>query len=179
VPVLATSEELIFRTVVLNHLRPVRKPSGTVVAIVASSMVFSLAHAVESPIAWLSLERVPLMIGLILLGVLLSAVYVSTASISCAIGVHAALLGSKVVLRKTHLVEFTPTGWWFGEAGDLRTAPVVWLVFSGLAAFFLLFSNRIRPFTAVEADRFPDRPTSNFSGPVDRSPVVNAPSRAA
>jgi membrane protease YdiL (CAAX protease family) len=134
VVVLAATEETLFRGFVFNYLRTGTRRAATLQAILGSSLIFALIHNFRDPLAWLSPQELPLLIGLTTLGVLLASTYLASGSLACAAGVHAGLIFVKVVFNKTHLVDLSQPHWSLGTDGDLRTAPVAWLYFAALAA---------------------------------------------
>lgn len=128
VVVLAFTEEMIFRAFVLRHLRWNSTPAVTVAAVAAGSAIFSLSHLISYKDAWTFQEVGGLLFGLWLLGSLFAVTYIATGSIACSMGMHAGLLGFKVFLRRTDLLDYRPDVWWLGNSNDLRLAPVTWLL---------------------------------------------------
>ena len=151
--ILATCEELIFRGFLLRYLRWNATLPVTIAAVVASSVIFSLSHIIADPSGEVG---PPLLFGLFLLGLLLGATYVATGSLACSIGVHAGLLGSKVFLRNTNILELDATAWWLDSA-DLRMTPLVWVLFALMTIAVIVAGSFLhRPF-AVESVTSPDR----------------------
>jgi membrane protease YdiL (CAAX protease family) len=155
--ILATTEELIFRGFVLRYLRSDITPKVTVAAVLASAAIFSLSHVIALQSALNEPDYVPLLFGLFLLGVLLGTAYVVTGSIACSIGIHAALLGSKVFLRRTELVEFSPDGM-LGGTSDLRVGPLSWIVLILAACVLVYFRGWLSERFRVESAAHRDRP---------------------
>lgn len=150
VVVLAISEEILFRAFLMRYLRWSTRPLVTVGAVVFSSFVFAASHNLTDPLAWFSPDEARLFLGLFLLGTLLCVSYLSTGSLFCSVGLHAGLLGSKVFLRKTEILIVSPDVWWLGHSQDLRMAPVVWLLFAGMAVAIFLARKRLYARFAVE-----------------------------
>lgn len=150
VVILALSEELIFRVFLMRYLRWNTSVPVTVAAVIFASLVFAAAHNVFDPLAWFQPDDRRLFIGLFLLGVLLCTAYLSTGSIACAIGIHFGLLGHKVFLRKTGLLEVHSDHWWLGNDADLRMAPVAWALFSAMAVAILLCRHGLYRRFAIE-----------------------------
>lgn len=148
--VLATTEEMIFRGFVARYLRSNTAAAVTVAAVVASSAIFSVTHLIALPGPYLTAHYVALLFGLFLLGMLLAVTYVATGSLAVAIGIHSGLLGFKVFLRKTELVEVTPEAWWLNESTDIRVSPVAWGVLIAMTVVIFLLRHRIYARFAVE-----------------------------
>jgi len=146
--VLATSEEGIFRGFLFSYLRGNGKKGSVVAAVIISSVIFGLSHEFHTLRHWLMPEYYGKLIGLIILGVLLSITYQSTRSISCSIGVHASLLWLDEIRRQT--MDLNQPYWWTGTNNDLRTAPFVWLIFVVLGVGFALSGKKLRPIVAIE-----------------------------
>ncbi len=128
VVVLAFTEEMIFRGFVLRHLRWTAAPAVTAAAVLVGSAVFSISHLISYKDGWNFHEVGGLLFGLWLLGGLFAVTYIATGSIACSMGMHAGLLGFKVFLRRTDLLDYRPDVWWLGNSNDLRLAPVTWLL---------------------------------------------------
>ena len=149
--VLATTEELMFRVFLMRYLRWNTSAAVTVGAVVFSSFVFASLHKLGEPAAWFSVEEFKLFVGLFLLGVLLCVTYIVTGSFWCAVAIHSGLLGSKAFLRKTNLINVeTGSSWLIGDSADLRRAPIVWLLFIGLAVAIYLMSRTLNARFAIE-----------------------------
>lgn len=160
--VLVTAEELIFRGFVLRYLRWSPARNVTVAAVLVAAAIFSLSHTVSLG-SRLGGDDLPnLLFGLFMLGLLLGTVYVATGSLYCAMGIHAALLGFKVLLRKTKFIEYSDSALTGGN--DLRTGPVIWLIMLAfIVGFFLArrwLSNRYR----VETAYAPEPPAASGLG---------------
>ena len=150
VVVLATTEEIMFRVFLMRHLRWNESGPVTAAAIVFSSFVFAASHNLTDPLAWLTPEQMPLFVGLFVFGAAHAVVYIATGSFWCNIGMHTALLGSKVVLRKTELFPLDESGWLLGGREDIRAAPLVWALFALIALVAWLNRARLRRAFAVE-----------------------------
>jgi len=158
VVVLATTEEFIFRGFLLRYLRWNNTTAVTVAAVVVSSAIFSLLHVIALQSAIRQPDYAPLLFGLFMFGLLLGTVYVTTGSLACAIGMHAGLLGFKVIQRKTQLISYSPD-WFFGirnNGYDLRSGPGIWLALLAAACIFVAYRHWLRRRlwieTAVAAD---------------------------
>jgi len=134
--VLVLAEELIFRSFVLRYLRGSPARAVTIIAILVASAIFSLSHTVSLGARLGSSDLLDLLFGLFMLGVLFSTVYVTTGSLTCAMGIHAGVLGFKVFLRKTHFIQYNDNALMGGS--DLRTGPVLWLIMLAFIAAFVL-----------------------------------------
>jgi len=146
VVVLATTEELIFRSFLLRYLRWNDTVGVTVAAVVVSSAIFALLHVIALQSAIRQPDYPTLLLGLFMLGLLLGTIYVATGSVACAIGMHAGLLGFKVIQRKTNLVTYSPD-WFFGirdNGYDLRSGPGIWLSLLVAAGLFVLWRYWLR-----------------------------------
>lgn len=148
--VLATTEEIIFRGFLMRYLRWNTTVPVTILAVVASSVIFSVTHLIALPGPYFTAHYAALLFGLFLLGTLLAVTYLSTGSIALAIGVHAGLLGFKVFLRKTNLVEVAPEAWWLNESTDIRVSPVAWGVLVAMTLVIFLLRQRLYRRFAVE-----------------------------
>ena len=135
VVILATTEETIFRAFILRYLRWKATPAVTLSALLTASAIFSLSHLIALLGSLNRPDYLPLLFGLFLLGFLLGTVYLVTGSLSCAIGMHAGLLGFKVFLRRTELLVQQDN--WLTGGADLRTGPAMWvLLLLAALAFF-------------------------------------------
>jgi membrane protease YdiL (CAAX protease family) len=168
---LATVEESIFRAVVLRYLRSDDSFWVTVGAVVVSSAIFSVSHIIALSDVWyLMTDKVALLTGLFIIGLLLGTTYVVTGSLACSIGVHCGLLGFKVILIRTHVVSVVPDGL---VADDIRSAPLAWLVFLLAILALILWRHRLREAFSVETAVCPDG-DGEFKLPA-RSPARDAP----
>jgi membrane protease YdiL (CAAX protease family) len=147
--ILAFTEEMMFRAFLMRYLRENTSTVSTVCAVVFSSLVFTALHNLDNPTLWLSEEGVRLFIGLFLLAVLLCTVYIVTGSIWCSIAVHLGMLGSKVILRRTEILDVQTNSWLLSHA-DVRMTPLAWMIFAGLALAIYLLRYRINPLFAIE-----------------------------
>ncbi|MCU0831897.1 MAG: CPBP family intramembrane metalloprotease [Rhizobiaceae bacterium] len=148
--VLATTEELIFRVFLMRYLMFDGSRLALGLAVFTSSLIFAALHNLTDPLAWFTAEEFPLFVGLFLLGVLLCVTYFSTGSITCAIAVHMAFLGSKVFLRRTELLEVDAKLMFLQNSADLRESPVVWALWIAMAFLIYLNRNWLRARFAVE-----------------------------
>ena len=149
---LAVTEEGMFRGLIFNYLRAGRRGWALAGAVFGSALIFALVHGFRDPLAWLTAEKLPLLTGLTLLGVLLAVTYMVSGSIACAAGVHAGLVWVKVFFRRTKILELDQTEWWMGTDKDLRTAPVVWALFAALALAVWCSRHHLRRRFAVPPD---------------------------
>lgn len=134
--VLVLSEEMIFRGFVLRYLRWSAARSVTIAAVVVAAAIFSFSHTVSLGSRLTGDDIWNLLFGLFMLGLLLGTVYVTTGSLFCAMGIHAALLGFKVFLRKTQFIDYTNGALTGGN--DLRTGPIIWLIMLAFTVGFIL-----------------------------------------
>jgi membrane protease YdiL (CAAX protease family) len=131
----AISEEIVFRGVLLSYLRWNGSSAVTIAAITVSALLFAIAHNIRDPLAWLTPREIPLFIGLWLLAVMLGVTYVVTRSLWCSIGLHSGLLAIGRVLPRGDMIVIDFGPWWLGGTGDLgmdgdlRRAPIVWAIF--------------------------------------------------
>jgi len=152
----AISEEIVFRGVLLSYLRWNGSSPVTIAAIAVSSLLFATAHNIRDPLAWLTPSEIPLFIGLVLLGVMLAVAYVVTRSLWCSIGLHSGLLAIGRVLPRDHLIVINFEPWWLGGAGDLgrdgdlRRAPIVWAIFIATTIITLAARHRLAERFMVE-----------------------------
>lgn len=156
--VLAYTEEMIFRGFILRHLRYDATLGVTVAAVVVGSAIFSLTHLISYKDAWTFHDVGGLLFGLWLLGGLFAITYIATGSIACSMGVHAGLLGFKVFLRRTDLLDYRPDVWWLGGSNDLRLAPISWLLMIIIAAITWSTRHSLRRHFYVEPAVAPLRP---------------------
>ncbi|MCB1466902.1 MAG: CPBP family intramembrane metalloprotease [Rhizobiaceae bacterium] len=132
--VLAYTEEHIFRAFVFRHLRYNDTPVVTIAALIVGSMIFSASHLISYKDGWEFAQVASLLFGLFLLGSLFAITYIATGSLACSIGVHSGLLGFKVFLRRTDILDYQPDVWWLGGTTDVRLAPISWLLMVLIAA---------------------------------------------
>jgi membrane protease YdiL (CAAX protease family) len=152
---LATVEEMIFRAFVLRYLRYNDTVWVTVSAVVFSSFIFSVSHLLALIGVWDLVSKVPMLIGLFTIGLLLGTTYVSTGSLACSIGLHCGLIGFKVTLIKTNLLDLVPN-WLVGGYGDIRLAPIAWLLFLLMTLTVVLLRRRLHEAFWVETAVCPD-----------------------
>ena len=151
--VLASVEETIFRAFLLRYLRYNDTFWVTVGAVVVSSAIFSVSHLVALIDVWHLIGKTSLLTGLFLIGLLLGTVYVVTGSLACSIGVHCGLLGFKVVLIRTDVINLA-SDWLVND--DIRRAPLAWLVFLAATLAFVLWRRRLHEAFWVETVVCPD-----------------------
>lgn len=144
VVMLAYTEEHIFRGFVLRHLRYNSTFQVTAAAVIVGSAVFSVSHLISYNDAWTFDDVGGLLFGLWLLGGLFAITYIATGSIGCSIGVHVGLLGFKVFLRRTDLLDYHPDVWWLGGTNDIRLAPISWLLMIIIAAITWATRHQLR-----------------------------------
>ena len=151
--VLASVEETIFRAFLLRYLRHNDTFWVTVGAVVVSSAIFSVSHLVALIDVWHLIGKASLLTGLFLIGLLLGTVYVVTGSLACSIGVHCGLLGFKVILIRTDVINLVPD-WLVND--DIRRAPLAWLVFLAATLAIVLWRRRLHEAFWVETAVCPD-----------------------
>lgn len=156
--VLAYTEEHIFRAFVFRHLRYNETPAVTIAALVVAAALFSVSHLISYKDAWTFAEVASLLFGLFLLGALFIVTYVASGSLACAIGMHAGLLGFKVVLRRTDLLDYQPDVWWLGGSEDIRLAPITWLLMILIGIFIWATRHHLRRHFYIEPAVAPLRP---------------------
>ena len=151
--VLASVEETIFRAFLLRYLRRNDTFWVTVGAVVVSSAIFSVSHLVALIDVWHLIGKASLLTGLFLIGLLLGTVYVVTGSLACSIGVHCGLLGFKVILIRTDVINLVPD-WLVND--DIRRSPLAWLVFLAATLAIVLWRRRLHEAFRVETAVCPD-----------------------
>jgi membrane protease YdiL (CAAX protease family) len=147
---LATTEEILFRGFVLNYLRWNASRRVTFGAILCSSLIFASVHNIEDPLAWFTADLFPLFVGLLILGVVLAIIYLETGSLWCSIGFHAGLVAFGEVFLGTGFITIDFKPWWMGGTGDLRTAPLVWVLFIVMAILVIVARKWLYRHLAVE-----------------------------
>lgn len=143
----ATVEELIFRGVLFNYLLYGTSRWRVARATLMSSVIFALAHNLGDPLAWFTMAKAPLLLGLTLLGVLLAIAYFNTGSLACSAGIHAGLAWIGLLNGRTHLDGLLRGNWLMGASKDLRTAPMVWALLIVLMVACRLAGRRLRRLT--------------------------------
>ena len=151
--VLASVEETIFRAFLLRYLRYDDSFWVTFGAVVVSSAIFSVSHLVALSHVWHLIGMASLLTGLFLIGLLLGTVYVATGSLACSIGVHCGLLGFKVILIRTDVINLVPD-WLVND--DIRRSPLAWLVFFAATLAIVLCRRRLHEAFRVETAVCPD-----------------------
>ena len=134
--VLAITEELIFRGFVFRYLRVSNKAASVARAIIFSALVFALSHRFRDLSAWLRLENLALLAALTVLGSVLALAYNYSRSLSCSIGIHAALVWAAIFYRKMPFYHLPHPAWWAGTPADPRTAPQTIMLFVLLLVLF-------------------------------------------
>jgi len=131
-------EELVFRGFLLQHLLPFSRP----VAVAVSSALYALVHLKTTSLGlgiWFEL------IGLFLLGSVLSLSYLATHQLYIALGLHASLAyGARVNKLVVHFFPEPPTLWVMGT-GRLVNGMVSWallLVIGGIVMWWTRASHR-------------------------------------
>jgi membrane protease YdiL (CAAX protease family) len=152
VVVLAFTEEMIFRVFLMRYLMWDASKSAAFAAVISASLIFAFLHNLTDPLAWFTAEQFPLFIGLFILGALLCVTYISTGSITCAIGLHTGFLGSKVFLRKTQLLSVDPQMLMLQDNSDLRMSPIVWGLWIAMGLGIYLMREKLRARFRIEAD---------------------------
>lgn len=99
-----------------------------------------------------------LLFGLFLLGGLFIVTYIASGSLACAIGMHAGLLGFKVFLRRTDLLDYQPDVWWLGGSEDIRLAPITWLLMVLIGIFIWVTRRQLRRHFYIEPAVAPLKP---------------------
>ena len=125
----AAVEELIFRGVLFNYLLYGTSRWRVARATLISSLIFAFAHNLGDPLSWFTLHKAPLFLGLTLLGMLLATAYFNTGSLACSAGIHTGLAWIGLLNGRTHLDGLLRGNWLMGASKDLRTAPMVWVLF--------------------------------------------------
>jgi membrane protease YdiL (CAAX protease family) len=150
--VVAVVEETMFRGIAFGYLRAAPRASAAGAAL-GSAVIFALAHRLDEPSYWLGPNGPALFVGLALLGVLLAVTYDATGSLACATGLHAGLLLVEVFARNrgTRVVLVSPSAW-MGADGDLRTAPLAWILFVALTLVVWRAGPAFRARVAVPPD---------------------------
>ena len=150
--VVAVVEEAMFRGFAFGYLRAGPRSSAAGAAL-GSAVIFALAHRLDDPSEWLGPNGPALFVGLVLLGVLLAVTYDVTGSLACATGLHAGLLLVEVFARNrgTRIILVSPSAW-MGAEGDLRTAPLAWILFVALTLIVWRAGPAFRPRVAVPPD---------------------------
>jgi len=133
--ILATTEEILFRSIAFKYLLTSTTTWAVVRAMVLSSIIFALAHRFDDPLSWLELRFVGLLIGLFLLGCLLALVYYVTNSLAYSIGAHSGLIWIALA-KKTQIIQVAPSGWDISNSFDPRTGPAAWILFILLTILF-------------------------------------------
>lgn len=150
--VLATTEEFIFRVFLMRYLMWDGSRLAMVTAVISASLIFAVLHNLTAPAAWLTASDFPLFIGLFLLGMLLCITYIATGSITCSIGVHSGMLGSKVLIRETDLLTYDSNLLQMSIPGDIRTSPYIWALWALMAVVMILIRRHLRRDFAIETD---------------------------
>ena len=147
--ILATTEEILFRSIAFKYLLTSTTTWAVVRAMVLSSIIFALAHRFDDPLSWLELRFVGLLIGLFLLGCLLALVYYVTNSLACSIGAHSGLIWIALA-KKTQIIQVAPSGWDISNSFDPRTGPAAWILFILLTILFWSLRRWLRKTFEIE-----------------------------
>lgn len=150
VVILAYTEEHIFRAFVFRHLRYDTSPAVTWAALITAAALFSVMHLISYKDAWTFHDVAGLLFGLFLLGGLFIVTYISTGSLACSIGMHSGLLGFKVFLRRTDLLDYSPDAWWLGNSNDIRLAPATWVLMIIIGLITWSLRHRLRAKFSIE-----------------------------
>ncbi len=141
----AIVEEVTFRGIIFNYLQLGTGPWKVPQAVVGSALIFALAHRIRGPLYLFSIQDIPMLVGLTLLGVLLAVAYAVSGSLACAIGIHTGLLWVNILGGRTHLA-----GWLVRGSMDLRAQTWVWGLLDGLTLGCWFARRWLRRFAAVE-----------------------------
>lgn len=147
--VLATTEEILFRSLAFRYLLTSTTRWAVFRAMIVSSLIFALAHRFDDPLSWFELRFVGLLIGLTLLGCLLALVYYLTNSLACSIGAHTGLIWIALA-KKTQIIQVASSGWDISNSFDPRTGPSAWLLFILLAVLFWSLRRWLRTSYEIE-----------------------------
>jgi len=158
-PMIASTEEVIFRGFLFNYFRSNSK-AAPIAAIVGSAVIFALSHKLFKPLAWFHVGGIELFVGLSMLGITLAATYWLTRSLAMSAGVHAGVVWAEIIKTHTNVVHWHHNSWLLGDQ-DVRTSPLVWLMFLAI----LLFFHRISPWIK---QRFTIEGTPNDAGRRDK-----------
>jgi len=162
VPVLATTEELIFRAFLFDHLYTGQKtPAGAALSVLVASLIFAVVHHFRNLADWLSPQNAPLFLTLTLLGALLCLTYLASNSLACSIGVHTGFLLPEVFRSHSHLMLLHQDLWWTGGNKDLRTSPLTWLLMLAIGLLLWRFHRWLNTIARIDDNR----------RAADRSPV--------
>ena len=154
VPVLATTEELIFRAFLFDHLYTGQKtPVGAGLAVLMASLIFAAVHRFRHLGDWLAPHNAPLFLTLTLLGALLCLTYLASNSLACAIGLHCGFLLPEVFRSHSHLITLHQDLWWTGELKDLRTSPLTWLLMLAIGLLLWRFHRRLNTLVRIDDNR--------------------------
>ena len=129
-------EELVFRGYILQHLLTISRS----LAVIASSALYSVVH-VKSP-TWTMMSWMEL-IGLFLLGVVLSLSTLQTRQLYVAIGLHAALAYGARVNKLLIAVQESSMDWLVGTS-RLINGVASWVVLLVIAIIVLGWSRSLR-----------------------------------
>ena len=129
-------EELVFRGYILQHLLAISRS----LAVIVSSALYSVVH-VKSP-TWTMMSWMEL-IGLFLLGVVLSLSALQTRQLYVAIGLHAALAYGARVNKLLIAVQESSMDWLVGTS-RLINGVASWVVLLVIAVIILGWSHSLR-----------------------------------
>ncbi len=133
---LAWSEELIFRGMIYQYFAQHWQP---LTSCLVTAFIFMLAHDLSCP--WrLMTTKLPLGMGLFLLGVVLNLLFIISDKLYIAMGAHMGLVAVKVLLRRIPFLVFVPaTQWGFWVHSDLRQSPLVHLLFASMILYLCVW----------------------------------------
>ena len=129
-------EELVFRGFILQHLITCSR----VVAVIISSALYAAVHV---KVATISPNLCREIVGLFLLGVMLSISYLMTNQLSVSIGLHAVLAYGARVNKLLFTIPLSPHEWLVGTSRMVNgvAAWVVLLVVGGMIAWWVRSSH--------------------------------------
>jgi membrane protease YdiL (CAAX protease family) len=158
VPILVTTEELIFRAIIYNYLRGGGKPSAATLwaANLLSAFLFAYAHGAQWGFHWMEPGHPALFMGLFFFGILIALVYEVSGSLL--VGVHTALIFAKIIPDRTKIITLDQTHYWYtGVSNDPRTGPYIWLLFVVLIGLAWIGRRKLHAIAALEPDKIYER----------------------
>lgn len=141
-------QELLFRGFLMRYLRWNQSNAVTCGAIVFSAFVFAFVHELSNPIAWADPNHFKLFIGLFILGCALCVIYLCSGSLMVGVGLHAGFLIVEWTIKRVALVRTDQ--WWMPANQDVRTAALVWILFTVLAVLAYFWRNKLSQKFSVE-----------------------------
>ncbi len=127
---MALTQQVIFAGYLLAIFR---ERYGRVLGVTLAAVLFGLLHRIHEPLFMFSAERVPLLIGLVLMGILLALLRLKSGNLVTGIALLAGwLLVERMVSRTRYWPDVSDSGWSLvlGPGADPRQAPLVWLLLS-------------------------------------------------